>query len=97
MSPRIRPDGPGHPVPMRAWPEDEALWLDENGVRRPRAARHVLASLAALDRRGRYAARAEGAARILTGPVSALALRDADAAIGFVLSVTPYGYGEEAF
>ena len=37
---------------------------DENGVRRPRAARHVLASLAALDRRGRYAARAEGAHRV---------------------------------
>ena len=97
MSLRTRPDGPRHPVPLRAWPEDEALWLDENGVRRPRAARHVLASLAALDRRGRYAARAEGGARILTGPVSALALRDADAAIGFVFSVTPYGYGEEAF
>ncbi|MFC6742462.1 hypothetical protein [Methylobacterium tardum] len=45
MSLRARPDGPGHPVPMRAWPEDEALWLDENGVRRPQAARHVLASL----------------------------------------------------
>jgi hypothetical protein len=96
---RIRgiPDRAGRPVPLRAWPAEAALWLDENGARHPRAARHALAALAALGLRGRYAARAEGGAKIVTGPVSALALRDAEAETGFVFRVTPYGYGAEAF
>lgn len=94
---RARPEGHRPPRPVRAWPEEGALWLDENGVRRPRAARHVLAALAARAPRGRYMARAEGGALILTGPSSALVLRDAEAAMRFVFSVTPYGYGEEAF
>lgn len=93
---RIRkiPDRAGRPVPLRAWPAEAALWLDENGARHPREAHHALA---ALDLRGRYAARAEGGAKIVTEPVSALALRDAEAETGLVFRVTPYGYGEEAF
>jgi len=90
-----RPRGPRHPV--RQWPADETLWLRENGAWRPRAARHVLCALAALGRRGRYAARAEHEAKIITGPVSALALPDAEAEIRFVFRLTPLGYGEAAF
>lgn len=45
----------------------------------------------------RDAARTAEGGTILTGPVSALALHDAEATIQFVVRVTPYGYGEEAF
>lgn len=87
--------------PVRVWPGEAALWLDENGVRHPRAARHVLAALAGRvtgrPTHGRYAARTAEGGTILTGPVSALALHDAEATIQFVVRVTPYGYGEEAF
>ncbi|MDP4005410.1 hypothetical protein [Methylobacterium sp. NEAU K] len=83
------------PGPVRLWPADESVWLDENGARRPRAARHVLRALAALGPRGRYAARAEGRGKIVTGPVSALALRDAEAESRFVFRLTPLGYGED--
>ncbi|AIQ89466.1 protein of unassigned function [Methylobacterium oryzae CBMB20] len=38
-----------------------------------------------------------GAGKIVTGPASALALRDSEAEIGFVFQVTPYGYGAEKF
>lgn len=69
------------------------MWLDENRARRPRSARHALSALAALSTRGRYAARAEEGGRIVTGPASALALRDAGAEIAFVFRVTSYGYG----
>lgn len=84
-------------LPLRFWPEDATVWLAENGVRRPRAARHALAALAALGLRGRYEARRVGAGKIVTGPASALALRDSEAEIGFVFQVTPYGYGAEKF
>lgn len=96
---RIRPrcSGTGRPLPLRVWPGEAALWLDENGVRRPRAARHALAALAIPGARGRYAARAAGGGTVVTGPVSALALRDAEAEMQFVFRVTPYGYGDEAF
>ena len=47
------------------------MWLDENGVRRPRAARHALVALAVLGRRGRYAARREAGGKVVTGPVGA--------------------------
>lgn len=96
---RIRPvrGAAGRPLPVRVWPGEAALWLDENGVRRPRAARHVLAALAIPGTRGRYAARATGSGTVVIGPVSALALRDAEAEMQFVFRVTPYGYGEEAF
>ncbi|MCJ2048595.1 hypothetical protein [Methylobacterium sp. J-070] len=87
----------GRPLPLRTWPTDATLWLDENGARCPRAARHALAALATLEPGGRYAARAVGAGTIVTGPASALALRDREAEIGFVFHLTPYGYGEEAF
>lgn len=90
-------DGAGRPLPLRVWPADAALWLDENGARRGRAARHALAALAAIGPRGAYAARAEGGGRIITGPASALALPDAEAETGFVFHVTPYGHGEEPF
>ncbi|MCJ2139617.1 hypothetical protein [Methylobacterium sp. E-066] len=83
--------------PVRLWPADETLWLRENGAWCPRAARHVLCALAALGRRGRYAARSEGDGKIVTGPVSTLALPDAEAEIRFVFRVTPLGYGEAAF
>jgi len=73
------------------------LWLAENGVRRPRAARHALAALARPGTRGRYAACAVSGGTVLIGPVSALALRNAEAEVQFVFQVTPYGYGEEAF
>jgi hypothetical protein len=85
------------PFPLRLWPEEAALWLGENRARRPRAARQALAALAAREARGRYAARAEGGGAVVTGPVSALALRDAEAAIQFVFRLTPDGYGEEPF
>ena len=91
-APGPRRRGARHPV--RLWPADETLWLRENGAWRPRAARHVLCALAALGRRGRYAARPDGGAKIITGPVSALALPDAEAEIRFVFRVTPLGYGE---
>ncbi|MGH1590405.1 hypothetical protein ACRBEV_21295 [Methylobacterium phyllosphaerae] len=91
------PDGPAPPLPLRVWPDDATVWLAENGVQRPRAARHALAALAALGLRGRYAARRAGAGTVVTGPASALALRDAEAEIGFVFRVTPYGYGAEGF
>ncbi|SDN69027.1 hypothetical protein SAMN05216360_110150 [Methylobacterium phyllostachyos] len=85
------------PVPVRRWPEEAALWLDENGVRRPRAARHALVALAILGRRGRYAARRAGSGKVVTGPASVLALHDAQAEIAFVFRVTSCGYGEEPF
>jgi hypothetical protein len=87
----------GAPLPLRVWPEEAALWLDENGARRPRAARHALAALAALGLRGGYAARAEGGGKVMVGPASALALRDVEAEIRFVFELTPCGYGEEPF
>ncbi|MGT2488281.1 hypothetical protein ACU4GA_24820 [Methylobacterium oryzae CBMB20] len=40
--------GAGPRLPLRVWPADEAAWLDENGVRHPRAARRTLAALASL-------------------------------------------------
>lgn len=89
------PRGAGRPV--RVWPADETLWLRENGAWRPRAARHVLHALASLGSRGRYAAHAERGVKIVTGPVSTLALPDAEAKIRFVFHVTPLGYGEAAF
>ena len=61
---------------------------------------HVVAyraALATVGSRGRYAARAEGGGKIVAGPASALVLGDAEAEIGFVLSLTPYGYGAEPF
>ncbi len=96
---RSRPyrGGARAPVPVRVWPEEGALWLDENGVRRPRAARHALAALAVLGIRGRFAARAEGGGKLVTGPVSALVLRDAEAEIRFVFRITPYGDGADPF
>lgn len=97
LSARLGLRGTGRPVPVRLWPEEAALWLDENGVRRPRAARHALAALAILGRRGRYAARREGGGQVVIGPASALALRDAEAVIAFVVRVTSCGYGEEPF
>ncbi|KAA0123393.1 hypothetical protein CIW48_13190 [Methylobacterium sp. P1-11] len=84
-------------LPLRVWPADEVVWLDENGVRRPRAARRALAALATVGSRGRYAARSEGGGKIVVGPASALVLGDAEAEIGFVLSLTPYGYGAQPF
>ncbi|MCJ2057251.1 hypothetical protein MKL09_11870 [Methylobacterium sp. J-048] len=89
------PRGTGRPV--RVWPADESVWLRENGARRPRAARHVLRALASLGPRGRYEAHTEHGAKILTGPVSTLALPDAEAEIRFVFRITPLGYGETAF
>ncbi len=89
--------GAGKPLPLRVWPADESVWLDENGVRHARAARRALAALAALGSCGRYGARIAGRGKVVTGPASALVLRDAEAEIGFVLSVTPYGYGAEPF
>lgn len=94
---RSRRGGTGHPVPVRLWPGEAALWLHENGVLRPRAARHALAALAIRGTRGRYAARSEGGGTIVAGPASVLALRDAEAEIQFVFRVTPCGYGEEPF
>jgi hypothetical protein len=38
-----------------------------------------------------------GGGAVVIGPVSALALRDAEAAMQFVFRVTPCGYGEEPF
>jgi hypothetical protein len=92
-----RRGGAGRPLLLRVWPDDAALWLDENGARHRRAARHVLASLAALRSGGRYGAREAGNGKIVTGPVSALTLRDPQAESGFVFCLTPYGYGEEPF
>ena len=80
--------------PLRLWPDEAAVWLDENGVRRPRAARHALVALAILGRRGRYAARKEVGGKVVTGPASALALRDAEAEIQFVYRVASCGDGE---
>ncbi|MCJ2073260.1 hypothetical protein MKK75_31500 [Methylobacterium sp. J-030] len=82
---------------MRVWPGEAALWLGENGACRPRAVRHMLAALAISGTRGRYAARAAGGSKVVIGPVSALALHDAEAEMQFVFRITPYGYGEEAF
>ncbi|SEI01127.1 hypothetical protein SAMN02799636_04911 [Methylobacterium sp. 275MFSha3.1] len=84
-------------LPQRVWPGEEAAWRDENGVRHPRAVRRALAALAALEPRGRYGARIEGRGKVVTGPASALVLRDAEAEIGFVLGLTPDGYGAEPF
>ena len=95
--PHPRRGGAGRPLPVRAWPDDAALWLDENGTRRPQRARQALAALAALGLRGRFGARTEGAGRIVTGPASVLALRDGPAEIGFVFSLTLYGYGQAPF
>jgi hypothetical protein len=96
---RIRPghNRSGRPRPLRVWPGEAVLWLAENGVHRPRAARHALAALARPGARGPYAARAVGGGAVVIGPVSALALRDAEAAMQFVFRVTPCGYGEEPF
>lgn len=87
----------GRPRHVRLWPGDEAVWLRENGAWRPRAARHVLRALAALGPKGRYAARPEGHGKVVTGPVSTLALPDAEAEIRFVFRITPLGYGEADF
>ncbi|MGU3466737.1 hypothetical protein ACLBXO_17965 [Methylobacterium sp. C33D] len=89
--------GAGTPLPLRVWPADEAAWLEENGVRHPRAVRRTLAALAVPGSRGRYGARVEGRGKVVTGPASALVLRDAEAEIGFVLGLTPCGYGAEPF
>ncbi|QGY03470.1 hypothetical protein MMSR116_17385 [Methylobacterium mesophilicum SR1.6/6] len=89
--------GTGRPLPVRIWPDDAALWLDENGVRHRRAARHVLASLAALRHGGRYGARVAGTGKVVTGPVSVLTLRDPQDECGFVFCLTPCGHGEEHF
>lgn len=94
---RPRRGGTGRPVPVRLWPEEATLWLDENGVLQPRAARHALAALAVLGRRGRYAARSAGGGKVVAGPASVLALRDAEAEIHLVFRVTPDGYGAEDF
>jgi hypothetical protein len=92
------PGGAGRrPLPLRAWPADAALWLDENGARRPRAARHILAALAARGARGAFAARAAGGGQVVAGPVSVLTLPDARAETDFVFHLTPYGHGEEPF
>lgn len=94
---RSRRSGTGRGLPVRLWPDEAALWLDENGVRRPRAARHALAALAILGRRGRYAARKEAGVKVVTGPASALALRDAEAEIQFVFRVASCGDEKEPF
>ncbi|MHB2207879.1 hypothetical protein [Methylobacterium sp. CM6257] len=84
-------------VPLRQWPQDEAAWLDENGARHPTAARDVLSALGGRGPRGPYAARPEGDGVVVAGPVSALALSDAQAEIRFVFRVTLFSHGEEAF
>lgn len=96
---RLRPRrrATGAPRPLRLWPEDAAVWLEENGARHPRAARDALAALAVLEARGRYAAHAAGGGKRVTGPASALALGDAEAEIQFVFRVTSYGYGGAEF
>ncbi|MGT2481667.1 SGNH/GDSL hydrolase family protein [Methylobacterium oryzae CBMB20] len=84
------------PAPA-VWPADEAAWLDENGVRHPRAARRTSRRWRRSGPAAGTRARIEGGGKVVTGPASALILRDAEAEIGFVLGLTPDGYGAEPF